>query len=377
MANRLIFYNSGNAGSNIFAANILRQKYPDATLKDVSGVTTGNITSYIAGLTANYYTDIFITCVSQLTPATGVLSFDQIASLDGKMISASKGSIHNVIRANTAQSNSTVTDIILDSGASASDDFYNGYNIVTAGTTAVSRYIKDYTGSSKTCVVNTTTTAITTTETFIVYGDTHIYQLGNTNATTGKTAVYQVWDLLYPDSIAPQPVTVLGGYLNVLCSGTAASIAAGTITLAPTASAGDRNSTATHTTDGAYDGTFVYIYSATAGACQVAEIASYVGSTQVATLTANWGITPTGTVVYRVVSFNDFRVYADRAMDIYCQTYMRDPSTTRAIKDTERLTDDVLSLNTAAATADVDLTYFYQCLDLGKSTFLSDALGVV
>ena len=175
MAERLIIYNSAAAVSSpsqLFAANLALMKYPSATVKDVAGVTTGDITTYVTTtLVDDTYTDIFICCTTQAAGATGLLSFDQVAALRSKMITASKGT---TVRANTCQANVTATEILLDSGASASNDYYNGMFIETAGTTPVLRYISDYVGSTKACTVNTTTIAVTNTETFIVYTNTNI-----------------------------------------------------------------------------------------------------------------------------------------------------------------------------------------------------------
>ena len=122
MANHLIIYNSGGTAQQIIAANIAFHEHPDADVEDVSAVTTGDITTMIGTLTDDNYTNIYIACTSQEAAATGVISFDQIAALRAKMITASKGT---TVRANTCQANGTGTLIKLDAAASASIDFYN------------------------------------------------------------------------------------------------------------------------------------------------------------------------------------------------------------------------------------------------------------
>lgn len=61
----------------------------------------------------------------------------------------------NVIRANTAQAGSTTSTLVLDSSASAVDDFYNGRLVFITGGTGANQMalITDYTGSSKTAII--------------------------------------------------------------------------------------------------------------------------------------------------------------------------------------------------------------------------------
>lgn len=376
MANRLIVYNSSGTAQQIIAANLAYGKYPDATLKDVAGITTGNITTYIGTLTADYYTDIFITCTTQTAGGTGLLSFNQVASLRAKMVAGSKGV---TVRAGTCQANATVTDIILDSGASAANDYYNGMYIETAGTTAVLRAIADYTGASKTAVVTTTTTAITTSETFVVYTNDHVFELGNTNATTGKTAAFLMWESLYPLATVPLLVSYVGAYKYAYASGTAASAAtAGEVTLAGTCAAGDIETTTRHTTvDDIYNGKYIYIYSATTGAWQYAKITNYVASTQIATLDAAFPITPTGTVVYRIVNGVD-EVRNDRAVEIYASTMWQSPSSLDTKHEFTALTNQYGECDENwedAVSQDLDL--LAEVLKLGKFAFHADALAIV
>ena len=324
----LIIYSSaaGATAAQVLAANILRYKNPTATLKDVSGITTGDISTYIGTLVDNTYSNIWIACTTQTAGATSLLTYDQVAALAPKLITANQG----VVRTGTCQANATATNIILDASASAVDDAYNNMFIVTVGT-AKARMITDYTGSSVTATVVTTTTAITNTDTFTIYNPTTLYQLGNASSVTGKTAAAQAWENAYPSTSYPAIVKCLSGYLVNLASGTAAAIAAGTITLASGLTAGDRASVAQHGTDNFYANKWVYIYSSTLGFGQYAQIASYVGSTQVATLTANWKVTPTGTVVYRVVDFEN-QCNLDKACEYIAKSFMLNPAATTQYK---------------------------------------------
>lgn len=376
MAERLIIYNSSGTATQLLAANECYYKYGDADIEDVNAVTTGDITTALAALTDDYYTDIFICCTTQAAGATGVLSLDQVASLRAKMITASKGT---TVRANTCQANAVVTEIILDASASASNDTYNLMYIATAGTTAVYRHIKDYVGATTTCTVNTTTVAVTSTETFIVWTNTNVYEIGNTDATTGKTPAYRAWDTLYPNALeVPLVVQYIGGYKFAQASGTAAAAAAGTITLAATCATGDIETTARHTAvDDLYADMYVYIYSSTAGTWQLAEIDSYVAATQVATLKENWDITPTGTIIYRVVA-NVERIRADRAIEIYVKTMWYDITFPIAKEEVKRVFDNYGWLNdnwTGEASQDID--FLNKMVELGAFAFHADALAVV
>lgn len=70
--------------------------------------------------------------------------------------------------------------------------------------------------------------------------------------------------------------------------GTAAAVDAGTITLAAGAAYGDNTLT----------GATIWGCGSTQGYCQFNSVASNVGATDVLTLSANWGVTPSGTVTY-------------------------------------------------------------------------------
>lgn len=386
MANRLIIYNSDQtgaqaSGAQIMAANIFLYRYRDCTIKDIKSTTSSNIDTWIGTLTDNYYTDIFV-CSSIATTATNnQMSQDQIALLDTKLIAASKGSVHAVVRANSCQTNAVATNIILDSGASASDNYYNGMYIVTAGTTVKSRYIADYTGSSKTCDVVTTTTAITNTETYIIYTLTNIHLVGNVDSTTGKTAAYQAWEICYPTTEVPVAVQYIGGYLFALQHGTASAAGAGTLTLATTVSTGDSLTQTEYDTAGWLDDAYVYIYSSTLGAAQVRKISSWGGNagSYVATLESNWDVTPTGTIVYRVVQ-DAGKFNADKAMDIAIRTYMADPTKVVARQIFEKICDNDggLAAGYAPVTPGQDLQYLQgDLLYRTRSTNVSDVLGVV
>ena len=376
MASRLLFVNSAynvSTPAQLLAANLVMAKYPDVTVKDINAVTTGDITTYIGTLSADTYTDIFVSTTVQTVGATGLLSYDQVGSLRAKMITASKGT---TVRANTCQANAVVTSILLDASASAVDDTYNDMYIVTAGVTAVSRYITNYTGISVTATVATTVTAITATETFIIYTQTNIYLYGNIVAATAKNAGYNAWNSLWPSTPAPLLVVYTGGYKSVQCSGTATAVAAGTITLdatGATRSVGDVMPLATMIVADAVADMWVYVYSATIGAWQSRKITASAVTTAVCTLESNWDVTPTGTVVYRVVSDVD-KVRADRALEIYIKANWSDVTNAQAKSEVHDLINyygDLDENKTDEPSYDRDL--LAEAIKLGSFAFKADA----
>jgi hypothetical protein len=377
MAERLIIYNSAynvSTPSQLLAANLALMEYPDATLKDVAAVTTGDITTYVSTtLVDDTYTDIFICCVTQSAGATGLLSYDQVAMLRPKMITASKGT---TVRADTCQANVTVTEIVLDAAASATTNYYRYMFIQTAGVTAVNRYITAYNGTSKVATVSTTSTAITSTETFVVYTNTNIYQLGDTVAATGKTAAYLMWEELYPSADVPLLVNYIGGYKCFDTTGTATAVAAGTITLdatGATAGVSDKLTLAQLIVADSVKDMYVYVYSATTGAGQYRKITASAVTTAVCTLESNWTVTPTGTVVYRVCEGLD-KVLVDRAVEIWIKTELYDPSSADAKAYTKLLCDDrSMASATYSGTVSQDLVFLETIKDLGRFAFRADS----
>lgn len=83
-----------------------------------------------------------------------------------------------------------------------------------------------------------------------------------------------------------------------LSQGTAGTITDNSIALAATPTYGQNEAM-----DDAYVGEQIYIVSATTGANQVARVTAYNASTRVCTLSEDWAVTPTGTVVYSILPF--------------------------------------------------------------------------
>jgi hypothetical protein len=159
------------------------------------------------------------------------------------------------IRSGTAQSGSTSTTIKLDSGASSTNNIYNGELVTITGGTGLGQEatIVQYNGSTKVATVGQTwITTPDATSTF------------NINAST-----------------TPSLYTL---------TGVAAAGGTNTITFANDASS----------VNNIYNGSFVTILAGT-GSGETGEITGYVGSTQVATVSSNWATPPDSTSVYAVL----------------------------------------------------------------------------
>ena len=159
------------------------------------------------------------------------------------------------IRNGTAQGAGTGNNQIqLDAGASASDGFYARDLIIITGGTGVgqARYIAHYVGATKMASVNK-----------------------NWSTTPDNTSQFQIY----------------ASSNSLLTEGLAQAGASDTITLATNASA----------TDNTYQGEWLHITSGT-GVGQARQIASYVGSTKVATLDRAWQTNPDSTSVYQILT---------------------------------------------------------------------------
>lgn len=185
----------------------------------------------------------------------------------------------NELRVNKAQAGAAGS-ITLDSGASSTDDLYNR-NVITIvrGTGAgQSRYISDYVGSSK--VASVTPNWVTNPDTSSVFSITS-YGL---DSVALDTLIDAIWDEQRSGHVLSD---TFGGLFQALNDGTAQAGGAGTITLAAAASA----------VDSFYNGAILQIISGT-GAGQFRQIASYVGSTRVATIVGSWSTQPNNTSRY-------------------------------------------------------------------------------
>lgn len=319
MANCALFYDSSKVQS-ILSMNVARLKFDisgnDVEIIDTVGSNEAAVLVLIDTLTDDTMHEIAVCTITEASyTETGRMTYDQVAYLDSKLVTANKGTS---VRANTCQANSTVTEIVLDSGASASNDYYNGMYIKTDGTTDVYRYISDYVGATKICTVVTTSTAVTTTETFIVYTNDHIYTIGDASSTQNACRV--AWTTLFDSDNIPLLIGIMGGY------GSGFKNCPLTVLTANQVGSGSLTDTSAFTAE-AYDngGYYCAILSASGGNYMVGEAVEIASNTvSVLTLKENWTVTPSGTVTYAI--YFGTSVLYDKYLEYAIPTYLWDDS---------------------------------------------------
>jgi hypothetical protein len=289
---RIFYLAKDTTGKSQTAAALAKIKYPNATVTATDGKDNTAMAACISALTDNTLSDICICMPLVNSHAAGKFTCAQAILLIAKLLTARQGT--NVT--GTCASNATVTAIKLAaSGPSTVDDFYNLRIIAIAGTTPIDgRVITDYVGSTKVCTVSTTTTAITTTETYIVYMTDYLHILGEAlyNGSGTGTNVYQTWKNLFPLATQmPTIVWMLAG-LGALYhkDSVTASGACGEATLTDTG----------EFTLNAYTGLdyWVILETATTGGGQIRKIVS--NTADVLTVSPAWSPLPTGTPVYSI-----------------------------------------------------------------------------
>jgi hypothetical protein len=368
MALAAIFYNGGatsTIGWESYALGHIAQMKADSlgyttTWYNTYGLDEAGITSLIDTITNATLTAAYICCTTDATHAAGVMTHDQVAYLDVKMITASKGT---VVTSGTAASNSTVTDIVLASTASASNDTYNGMYIKTAGVTAVYRKITDYTGSSKTAIVVSTGTAITTTETYIVFTLNKVYVIGD--AVSNENALRYGFRTLYSTKQIPLFINLLGGY------GTGFEQAVEVTVTATSANTTSLTHTSHFSAIDCYKNKWVGIESGTLGVGQVRQISSNT----VSVLTVPLWTAPTGTIVYTICDTYEYCL-AHKYLPFAFRTYLSSTSSdVHAIW--MQLIDKygTLSKSNTMLVGDTELLRVY--IQRGKCIFDADTLGVV
>jgi len=362
-------------GQHLAAEMIFRNYYKDATItvKDLAGVTTGALTTYIGTLTAGTYDKVHVCVATSESGGTGLVSFDQMALL---LSLIHPDVLEGVTQTPTdgvavaPQSNATATNIILKSDSSAVDDIYNGMiirvDVGALGTTFLYRYIKDYTGSSNTAVVNTTTTAVTTTDKYNIF---HAIVPGGPLVThVSATAAYRIFVSLYANCQVPRLIDELEAATDEYVStATADSVAntndIGSLTKDTTWTAGEFN-------DGTY---YVGIRSATTGMGQVRRIVS--NTVSVLTLDAPWDPLPTGTIVYEITK-DRWRCLNDYFLKYAFRFKYTSGFTQAKLDEFVRLIDinNTLSSTTRYTFQDLELLEAYH--DLGELIMVSLGRGI-
>jgi len=278
----LILFDGSKAGAAL-GAIMLGQQYDGATYRNTNGLTAASTTTYINGLTDDAYDHIFT--LADLGSSAGNIALAANATLWDK-------ANQTIARADTAQGGAAGS-IVLDAGASATDDAYNGYAVMIVGGTGVGqlRIISDYTGANKLATVSENfdlAPDVTSEFELVDVTDASVVKAFNELGTENSASqdVNDIVNLALGTSL-PEPyisVCLNGGRLQK--NATATGIAAGSITDTGEFAGED------------WSGLFAGIISATAGANQVRPITS--NTDNALTLQYNLAPTPTGTVVYTI-----------------------------------------------------------------------------
>jgi hypothetical protein len=333
--------------------------------EDLVGLSTGNIATLMTTLnSAGALYDYVNICVpSQTSTATNKLTYDQIAKLDAILKTGSQGAVNNIVIAGATQTNSTNTNIVLDSGASTVTDAYKGKYIVTGG--GVYRYITGYDGSTKICTVVSTGTAITSADTYTIYSSPNINIIGD--ASSNQTACRVAWTTLFPTVNIPVIISMNGGYgsgfqPHIMVTQTATSAAAATLT-----------HTANFTANAYASGTFyVAIESATTGAGQVKRIIS--NTANVLTIEP-WDVVPTGSIVYQICSGPEFVLY-EKYLPYAIRTYLA-TDVAKTNKDFQQLMDQLNTIPNGDTHPQYNKTLLHSYAQKGKAVFDAVCAGLV
>ncbi len=262
------------------------KKVSDANMPGVYEFDPPNA-AFVAGANFNEVTFFF--------QATGT------ANKAYKVFISSGTSSNEIIHSGTMQAGSTGTTAVLDTGASAVDSTYNLTVLSIVGGTGAgqSRAIISYVGSTRTATVSTWTTTPDATSVFNITpaGQAQVvsYLTGQAPlqpATAGRTLNVSAGGVA-DANVTTWSGTAVSGTIPpdaiFIRSGTAQAGGASTITLDSGASA----------TNNLYQNEVVFIRSGT-GSGQAATIASYVGSTKVATIIGTWATNPDNTSVFTI-----------------------------------------------------------------------------
>ncbi len=241
--------------------------------------------------------------------------FDEVAS--GHVTAATVGAILQTPHSGAAQAGAAGT-VTLAAAASATNDLYNGCTIHIISGTGVgqARLITDYDGGTKIASVVpnwATNPAAASVYVILPVGPARVDAITDGIITAGSIAadaigaselaadaVAEIADGV-ADEVATGHVTAatLGAMLQPLHSATAQAGAAGTITLAATASA----------TNNLYNGAVVQVIGGT-GVGQIRLVTAYDGGTKVATVAPNWTTNPANDSVYVIHPVGSVRLDA-------------------------------------------------------------------
>jgi len=357
-------------GQHLEGEILIRNYYAGETLetKDLNSVTTGDITTWIGTLTDDNYDKIHILVNANVTAGTGVLSKLQYSLLVEKLDQTAVNAILLPEAEGTCQSNATATDIILASAQTEADDYFNDMIVVTAGTTVKARVINDYTQSSDTCTVDTTTTAITTTETYKIF--TVVQMEASLMPVYAETYEGpEVFSALYPNMTnIPLIVGEMGAMPASPClTATANSVATsgGVSTLTDTG-----NFVAGAYDDGTY---YVGIRSSTTGFGQVLRIIS--NTADVLTLDGNWDPLPVTSIVYEIVD-NKRLALARYFLQFAFRHLVADPSDQNKINEVMNMVSKNLAIGADDTLTFQDLVALEEFKAKGQTIMRAIGMGI-
>ena len=211
-------------------------------------------------------------------------------SLTGHYAANSLGARLQMSHSGACQAGGSTTSVVLASGASSTDDYYNGdliFGWVTADrTNFFADYISDYTGSTRTATVTGIPVSPDATYTYVVVpGGT----IPGASAPTAADVADAVWDEALSGHVTTGTTGQILNFLKIR-TGTAQAGGASTITLDASASA----------TNDLYNYNLITILAGT-GAGQTRQISDYVGSSKVATVNLAWTTTPSSDSVFCIL----------------------------------------------------------------------------
>lgn len=287
MAKPLIFYLSNNAPSLAATFSVLLTK-PEYKLVDCKGANAAAINALIVAEVENKsdYDSIYV-CFDISTFGTS-----NLAELDTIITGTT-------INEGSVQANASATAIVLASTASSADDTYNNKFVkaVVDESTTHFRLITDYTGSSRSCAVATTTVAVTEPSTYVVYSQPSVKYLGS-----GAFETEAWWKLVYSGINVPDLMYWLKGSTAYRASSTGVgTYTASTVTNSHTASKYNAT-TDDHFVLGLHT-------AATSGANQIKKIASNTAT--VISLSESFDPTPSGNLAF----------YIDRPRNMFSDLY--------------------------------------------------------
>jgi hypothetical protein len=337
------------------------------TIKNTLGISTGDISTFLGTtITANSLDSMYVCIPSATSTATNVITYDQLASLDSRMKTAVRGSVHNKIVTGTCGTNTGGATSVILTGGSAVDDTYIGKYLMTSlsGTDRYF-YITAYTGSTTEATIVNASTAITDTSTFTVFTQPNLYVLGD--AVSNETAARYAFRTLFPDAVIPPIVGFMGGYgsgfqPHYKYDETATSAAATSLT---------------HTSEftlSEFDGGtwYVAIESGTTGAGEIKRI---ISNTADILTVEPWEVLPTGTIKYQIQSGSEFALY-DQFLKYAIMTYLGNLSLSSTQQAYQQLIDKLNVLPAGELTPTYNATLLKNYADIGKAIQQSVNMGM-